>query len=129
MRLIGLVVVLAASLALTPVDGGAQQRTGIPRIGVLRLDSPQGTDRSIAEFSHGLRELGYLDRQNIALEIRWAEHKLERLPALAADLVRLKVDVMDSWAGIGRVAVEMHAKATTSNSRKYDERGWPRRPM
>jgi hypothetical protein len=57
MRLIGLVVVLAASLALTPVDGGVQQRTGIPRIGVLRLDSPQGTDRSIAEFSQRLREL------------------------------------------------------------------------
>jgi putative ABC transport system substrate-binding protein len=101
MRWIGLAVVLAASLALTPVDGGAQQRAGMPRVGVLRLDSPQGTDRSIAEFSQGLRELGYFDGQNIALEIRWAEHSLERLPALAADLVRLKVDVIVTHAPAG----------------------------
>jgi len=94
MRLIGLAVILAASLALTPVVGGAQQRAGMPRVGVLRLDSPQSTDRSISEFLQGLRELGYMDGRNIALEIRWAEERLERLPALAADLVRLKVDVI-----------------------------------
>jgi len=66
----------------------------MPRVGVLRLDSPQSTDRSLSEFLQGLRELGYTHGRNIALEIRWAEERLERLPALAADLVRLKVDVI-----------------------------------
>ena len=99
---IGLAVVIAVSLALTLVgDGGAQKRAGIPRVGVLRLDSPQSIDRSISEFSQGLRELGYIDGQNIALEIRWAENRLERLPTLAADLVRLKVDVIVTHAPAG----------------------------
>jgi len=93
MRLIGLAI-LTVSLALTPALGGAQQRGGIPRVGVLRLDSPHSTDRSISEFSQGLRELGYMEGRNIALEIRWAEDRVERLPALAAELVRLKVDVI-----------------------------------
>jgi ABC-type uncharacterized transport system substrate-binding protein len=42
----------------------------------------------------GLHELGYVDRRNISLEVRWAEDRLERLPALAAELVRLKMDVI-----------------------------------
>jgi hypothetical protein len=76
--------------ALTaPHTAEAQQRAGMPRVGVLRLDSPP--QRAYTEFLQGLRELGYIDGRNIALVVRWAEDKLERLPALATELVRLKV--------------------------------------
>ena len=54
------------------------------------------TRRRIEAFRQGLRELGYLEGKNIVIEYRWAEGKLGRLPALAAELVRLKVDIIVS---------------------------------
>ena len=75
-----------------PLAAEAQQRAAMPRVGVLRLDSPSA--HSYAEFLRGLHELGYIDGRNIALEVRWAEDRLERLPALATELVHLKVDVI-----------------------------------
>jgi putative tryptophan/tyrosine transport system substrate-binding protein len=72
----------------------AQQPAKVPRIGYLNAVSPAtGSDR-IEALRQGLRKLGYVEGKNILLEYRYAEGKLERLPALATELVRLKVDVI-----------------------------------
>ncbi|MGE5819246.1 MAG: ABC transporter substrate-binding protein [Deltaproteobacteria bacterium] len=69
-----------------------QQAKKIPRIGVLRTGS--SPDPNVEGFRRGLRELGYVEGQNIAIEYRWAKGKTDQLPDLAAELVRLNVDVI-----------------------------------
>ena len=78
--------------ALRPAH--AQRPTSIARIGFLHPASAQGFDVLLQAFRDGLRELGYVEGKNIQVEVRWGEGKLERLPALAAELVQLKVDVI-----------------------------------
>ena len=101
MRLIGLAVVLAVSLALAPLATEAQQAAKMPRIGVLSTGiagAAASRDPKLQEaFLQGLRDLGYVEGRNVVIEYRSAEGKFERLPALAAELVALKVDVI--WAG------------------------------
>ena len=70
----------------------AQPATKVPRVGLLRPGSPP--DPYVEAFRRGLSDLGYAERENIVLEYRWAEGRLERLPRLAAELVQLKVDVI-----------------------------------
>jgi len=83
----------ALLLALSfPVE--AQQPTKIPRIGFLGGGSASANAGRIEAFRQGLRELSYLEGKNLVIEQRWAEGKLDRLPALAAELVRLKVDII-----------------------------------
>src|SRR5262245_29840358 len=72
----------------------AQQPTKIPRIGFLGGSSPSAISARIEAFRQGLRELGYVEGKNIIIEYRYAEGKLDRLPELAAELVRLKVDII-----------------------------------
>src|SRR5262245_5904908 len=72
----------------------AQQAKKIPRIGFLSPQAQTSSPHATEAFLRGLRELGYIEGQNIAIEYRWAEGKFERLPELAAELVRLKVDVI-----------------------------------
>jgi putative tryptophan/tyrosine transport system substrate-binding protein len=72
----------------------AQQPKKVPRIGLLGVVSASAAEGRIEAFRQGLRELGYVEGKNIVIEYRTAEGKLERLPALAAELVRLKVDVI-----------------------------------
>jgi len=74
-----------------PSVSAAQQPKKIPRIGFL---SPTSDDSRVEAFRQGLRELGYNEGRNIAIEYRWADGKFERLPELAAELVRLKVDIV-----------------------------------
>ena len=74
----------------------AQQPTKIPRIGFLTGGSPSAISARIEAFRQGLRELGYVEGKKIVIEWRYAEGKLDRLPALAAELVRLKVDIIVS---------------------------------
>ena len=70
-------------------------KPNVPRIGYLEASMPQnGTSAFLEDFRQGLRDLGYVEGKNVQLEIRWGEGKLERLPALADELVRLKVDVI-----------------------------------
>src|SRR5262245_38470799 len=64
----------------------------MPRVGLLRPGSPP--DFYVDAFRRGLHDLGYVERQTIALEYRWAEGRLARFPRLAAELVQLKVDVI-----------------------------------
>ena len=93
MRVIGLV--LALSL-FTPLVGEAQQATKVPRMGFVTAGSHSdpGAQRNLDVFRQGLRDLGYVESQNIVIEYRWAEGTLDRLPDLAAELVRLKVDII-----------------------------------
>jgi putative ABC transport system substrate-binding protein len=77
----------------------AQQPTKIPRIGYLTGATPVGQLARVEAFRQGLRELGYIEGKNIAIEYRYAEEKFDRLPGLAAELVRLKVDVIVTGGG------------------------------
>jgi len=94
--LCGSIFVLAAPLA-----AAAQPPEKVPRVGYLSPGSPSEPfrQRRFEAFRQGLRELGYVEGQNIAIESRWAEGKYDRYPALAADLVRLKVDVIVTVGG------------------------------
>jgi putative tryptophan/tyrosine transport system substrate-binding protein len=85
---------LAGSLAIlaAPLEGDAQQSAKIPRVGLLRPGAPP--DPYVEAFQRRLRDLGYVERQTIVFEYRWAEGKSARLPSLAAELVQLKVDVI-----------------------------------
>ena len=84
-------IVLIAPITVLP-QGSTPK---VPRIGYLEPALPQnGTTAFLEDFRGGLRELGYAEGKNIELEIRWGEGKLARLPALADELVRLKVDVI-----------------------------------
>ncbi len=86
------------AIALTFAFGGAaveaQQPTKIPRIGYLGGGSPSSYPARIEAFRQGLRELGYVEGKNIVVEYRYAEGKPDRERELAAELARLKVDVI-----------------------------------
>jgi putative tryptophan/tyrosine transport system substrate-binding protein len=85
----------AVGLAAPLTSFTQQQTTKIPRIGYLQPVVPQNNSSPFLEdFRQGLRELGYVEGRNVQLEVRWGEGKLERMPALAVELVRLKVDVI-----------------------------------
>ena len=76
------------------VAEGQQQPKRVPRIGYLTGATPEGQTARIEAFHQGLRELGYIEGNNIIIEYRYAELKPERRSTLAAELVRLKVDVI-----------------------------------
>jgi putative ABC transport system substrate-binding protein len=82
---------LASGLLAAPMAGEAQQRPKTARIGFLSL-SPGPTPTM--DISPGLRELGWIEGQNLAIEYRWAANREDQLPALASELVRLKVDLI-----------------------------------
>src|SRR4030095_13381209 len=88
----------------------AQQTKKIPRIGYLTLASASSNLARRDAFLAGLRDLGYSEGQNIIIDYRYAESKAERLPELAADLVRLNVDVIVA----GGTQVNVIAKKATS---------------
>jgi putative ABC transport system substrate-binding protein len=109
---IRLVVTLALVILVVPLAAGAQQSKHVPRIGILAptLD-PHDPSSSFQAFRQGLRDLGYVEGQSIALEYRVAEGKVERLPELAAELVRLKVDLIFAL-GSQAVRAAQHASGT-----------------
>jgi putative ABC transport system substrate-binding protein len=86
-----LCLVLSTLLFALCLPVQAQQTKKIPRIGFL---SPTSDDSRAEAFRQGLRELGYTDGQNIAIEYRWAHGNFDRLPELAIELVRLKLDII-----------------------------------
>jgi ABC-type uncharacterized transport system substrate-binding protein len=83
----------AMLFALCP-SAEAQQPTKIPRIGYLSASSASSISSRVEAFRQGLRELGYIEGKNIVIEQRYAEGKPDRVPALAAELVRLKVNII-----------------------------------
>ena len=108
-----LIVLLAVAVLVVPLPGEAQQAASLPRIGFLAaasLSDPR-IPPYVQAFRQGLRELGYVEGQNIAIEFRWAEGQYDRLPGLAAELVRLKVNVI--VAG-GPPAIQAAKQATAT---------------
>ena len=87
---------LAGGLLAAPMVARAQPQVNAYRIGILAGSSPTSPEAAHVwrGFFQGLRELGYVEGKNIAIEFRWADGKFERLPELAAELVRLKVDLI-----------------------------------
>ena len=103
---------LLASILLATVSlAEAQQRGKVPRIGFLAAPSPSFFSTRMNAFREGLYDLGHVEGKNIAIEYRYAGGKLDRLPALAAELVRLKVDVIVTSSAPGAVAAK-HATGT-----------------
>jgi putative ABC transport system substrate-binding protein len=104
-------VTLMASVAGAWPSVARAQQPAIPVIGILGAASARGYDSQLAAFRLGLRDAGYSEGQNLAIEYRWAEDHLERLPALAADLVRREVAVIVTAGG---TATALAAKAATA---------------
>src|SRR5882762_4726145 len=104
------IAALGATALAMPLRAFAQQTPGkIPRIGALLFNSPQIDP--VAPLVEGLLALGYVDGKTVKIEYRYAEGKSERLPALAAELVQLKPDVIFAYGG----DVAPHAKQATSS--------------
>src|SRR5262245_44532255 len=101
--------VLGGAAAGWPRAVRAQQAT-MPVIGLLQPSSRDVTSELIRGFHQGLKDIGYLEGDNVAIEYRFAENQLDRLPALANDLVRRKVDVIVA----GSPPPVFAAKAATS---------------
>jgi putative ABC transport system substrate-binding protein len=85
---------LAGGLLTAPLVAEAQQAERVYRIGFLSGQSPTDLARQLETFRQRLRELGYVEGRNVAIEYRFAEGRPERPPAFAAELVRLKVDII-----------------------------------
>ena len=97
MRRRELVAGLVAATAFSPLAARAQQKT-VPVIGILNSFSPP-PNRTGGPVGQGLSESGYVARRNVVFEPRWAENHYDRLPALAADLVSRKVDMIVTIGG------------------------------
>ena len=104
---------LSAMLFALSSPAAAQQPKKVPQIGILTPVPVSARVNVFEAFRKGLRELGYIEGKNIAIEIRSAEGKQERFPALAAGLVRLKVDIIVVAGGNTLIRAAMNATKTT----------------
>ncbi len=104
---------IVVALTVCGLRAEAQQAKKVPRIGFLSAPASSTISARIEAFRQGLRELGYVEGQNIVIEYRYAEGKFERLPDLAAELVRLKVDVIVAAGGIQAIRAAKNATNTT----------------
>jgi putative ABC transport system substrate-binding protein len=108
-RLLGRRLASAVSFLLFPglLVAEAQPARKVPQIGVLLGGTPS---ERVEGFRQGLRDLGYEDGQNIAIEYRWADGRLDRFPELASELVRAKVDLIFApGTAAAQTAKEIHS--------------------
>ena len=106
-------LVATGALLAAPLSSTAQQpQAKIARIGFLGVSTPAAWGPRVDAFRTGLRDLGYVEGKNVVIEFRFAEGKFDRLPELAAELVRLKVDVIVTHTVPGALAAK---QATTTN--------------
>ena len=98
--------ILGLALLALPIVADAQQGPIIPKVGYLSTWSPSNGLAQVEAFRGGLREHGYIDGTNVLVVSRFAEGRYERLPALAADLVRMKVDVVVAYTTPAALAAQ-----------------------
>src|SRR5262249_28781246 len=108
---LGLILTLALAMFVAPLATEAQQPAKVPRLGLLILVSSSAIASRIEAFRQGLRDLGYVEGQNITIESRFAEGQADRLPALVAGLIRLRVDVLVTDGGAS-IRAAKHATTT-----------------
>ena len=93
-KLIAHILAILLALLLAHTAAEAQQGKKVPRIGFVGSGNPSAPGPEVEVFRQGLRDLGYIEGKNIAVEYRYAEGRLDRLPSLVTELVELKVDVL-----------------------------------
>ncbi len=94
------------TLLVAPLAAEAQPARKSPRVGFVEAGSRSANQHFVDAFRAGLRELGYIEGQNITVEERWAEGRIERFPDLLRDLLRQKVDVIVQASSPGAVAAK-----------------------
>ena len=102
---------LASTAATRPIAVRAQQ-VAIPVVRFLGSGSPDVFADRVGAFRQGLSETGYVEGRNVLIEYRWAEFQTDRLPTLAADLVRLQVAVIATFAGTPAALVTKRRRLT-----------------
>jgi putative ABC transport system substrate-binding protein len=101
-----------AASVLQPAAAGAQTPAKIPRVGYIAGSSAASTEHTVGAFRQRLKELGYVEGQTVALEVRYAEGRSERMPELVAELVGLKVDILVAGNSVAAVAARKATGAT-----------------